>query len=291
MQKNLFGKTIKLIAQPFPFKSSKASAIKQALGFGVFVFLFLAVFQPFGIATYTQADKYVFLLGYGLVTTLSMLLNHFLFRLIFPVGYSAANWTVGKNIASILWNIILIGFFNMLYSQAIGFGSYTVHSFLYLQGVTLLVGIFPVVISTLLVYYQKLSASLLQAEKLNSRLSFPSKAIERSDINLISMSGQEAIAVSTDELLYVKALENYVEIVLSNKKLVMRSTLKSIEDQLHAHPEVLRCHRSYLVNRKHIQSFSGNAQGLTLILSGSNEAIPVSRKYVELLRQQLTSVD
>jgi hypothetical protein len=189
MQNNLFSKTIELIAQPFPFKSSRASVLKQALGFGLFVFLFLAVFQPFGIAAYSQQDKYTLLAAYGLVIIFSILLNHFLFRLLFQVGYSTTNWTVGKNMASILRKIILIGFFNVLYSQAIGFGSYRIHSFLYLHAVTLLVGIFPVVISTLLVYCQKLSASLLQAEKLNNRLSFPSKTIESSYMNLVSYTG------------------------------------------------------------------------------------------------------
>jgi DNA-binding LytR/AlgR family response regulator len=66
------------------------------------------------------------------------------------------------------------------------------------------------------------------------------------------------------------------------KKVLLRSTLSLIHQQLGSFEFFIKCHRSYVVNRNHIVSTSGNAQGLKLKLKDIEEPIPVSRTLTKL---------
>ena len=69
------------------------------------------------------------------------------------------------------------------------------------------------------------------------------------------------------------------------KKVTYRVTLSSFEAQLEKSSGLVRCHRSYLVNLKNVENISGNAQGLKLELKNQSEMVPVSRKYIPIVRQ------
>ena len=71
------------------------------------------------------------------------------------------------------------------------------------------------------------------------------------------------------------------------KSILLRSTLKKMEEQLANHPAFFRCHRMYLVNLKLVNTVSGNAQGLKLHLSSLEEPIPVSRSLTETVKLKL----
>jgi len=79
-------------------------------------------------------------------------------------------------------------------------------------------------------------------------------------------------------------MQNYVvinDITLS--KQTFRSTLSKLADELLVY-NIVRCHRSYLVNINAIKSVSGNAQGLKLQLKNTEQIIPVSRKYISKIK-------
>jgi DNA-binding LytR/AlgR family response regulator len=94
--------------------------------------------------------------------------------------------------------------------------------------------------------------------------------------------------IPVDHILYVEALQNYVKIGHFNpthdfSELTERATLKAILGQVEG-TSIVKCHRSFLVNRNVINSASGNAQGLLLSLTAGNKKIPVSRSFVKLFR-------
>ena len=110
---------------------------------------------------------------------------------------------------------------------------------------------------------------------------------------LVGENQQEQLVVYLDQLLYVTAAGNYVELAIYSKKegklqlTLLRASLKSVESQLSDWSErVRRCHRSYLVNCDKIIKAEGNAQGLVLSLNDSEHRVPVSRKYVEVFRSR-----
>lgn len=76
-----------------------------------------------------------------------------------------------------------------------------------------------------------------------------------------------------DIICFEKKLNNLI-ISLENDKMVMRYSLKRVEEELDT-SFFLRCHRSFIVNKERIIVQQGNY--LTLI--GHNEKIPIGEKY------------
>lgn len=86
--------------------------------------------------------------------------------------------------------------------------------------------------------------------------------------------------VMYDEVLFVEALQNYVAIHLTERKIVSYLTLTVLEKQFPA-AMFMRVHKSYIVSLEKISSIEGNT-----VIAGSKE-IPVSRKIKDLLIQRV----
>ena len=99
---------------------------------------------------------------------------------------------------------------------------------------------------------------------------YPKSLVEK-----ITISTQEALEViDLQEILYFKSESNYTHIQLHSGKVhLISKTLKTFELKLSK--IFLRVHKSYLVNRNHIKSFSFKDN--ILRISGNME-IPVSRR-------------
>ena len=76
--------------------------------------------------------------------------------------------------------------------------------------------------------------------------------------------------IQIEEVLYVKALQNYVEIHTLRGRFVTLLSLSSVEEYVGAHP-FLRVHKSYLVAAQSIDTIDGNE-----IVIGEHR-IPISR--------------
>ena len=275
-------------SQPYPLNTSANRRILQGTLFGSFVFLFLLVFQPFGLQTFMSPYKSMIFAGYGLITAFALILIHTALAFSSPTWYQEKTWTVGKNIVLATIMFVAIGSLNWLYSGYLGFWNISFRTFLMFQAMTLVIGIFPVTISTLLNYYFRLKQALLSANQLNQSIHHNQPPQPTSKIIIPSQNKSENLEVETSSLLFVKAIENYVEIGTAERNYLIRNTLKNIELTLTAYPQFKKCHRSYLVNLEKIESFSGNAQGLTLKLTAPDkEEIPVSRAYVASIKASL----
>lgn len=279
-----------IFREPYPFNESTKKTILSAIFFGLFVFLFLRIFQPFGLNNYHSDQKSIKLLGYGAVTTFTLITNYLIFSKLFPKWFNRESWTVIKNISYATWMFFCIGFGNLLYSVSQGFFRFTLNDFLLFQGITLLVGLIPVTISTFTVYNKRLSASLKQANELNSTIGKGKES--HTIVNIPSKNKSEELKIDIHSLLAVKAVENYVEVYLQQNntitKEVLRNSLKDIELSLTHFDFIQKCHRSYLVNLQLVKHFSGNAQGLTLNFDPRLDLkVPVSRSYVKRIKESL----
>jgi len=96
-------------------------------------------------------------------------------------------------------------------------------------------------------------------------------------------------SVTKDNLLYIESAENYVNICYLNNgkvsKYLLRDTLKKAEDSF-AGTEIVRCHRSYIVNFEKVKIIRKDKDGLKLELDDpSGIEIPVSKTYVSSVMQ------
>lgn len=85
------------------------------------------------------------------------------------------------------------------------------------------------------------------------------------------------LRVQPQQILYVKSLQNYIEIHLKNqKRIIVHHTLKSILEQL-PQDDFLQIHKSYIVNTKYIT----HIDGAVLYLDEIN--LPIARNRKEAI--------
>src|SRR5687767_4777114 len=155
--------TMSIFAKPYPKDSNLWKKIFTSFIFGNFIFIFLIIFQPFGLSEWKVEYKALRLAGYGLITTLVVLFNSVFIESIFKKAFDESRWNVWKEISWAAWNILLIGGANLLYSHwQIGF-RLNFQNFLLYQWITLAIGIIPVTIITLISYNRLQSRNLKEA--------------------------------------------------------------------------------------------------------------------------------
>ena len=110
------------------------------------------------------------------------------------------------------------------------------------------------------------------------------RASKSSERQLMLKSDYKTIAVSIDNILYVESVDNYVKVHLADgSSLLSKIPLHIVESQL-PQDEFIRIHRSFLVARCRIASFSRSE----IIMDKDGKSLPVGRKYmdsVKLLQQ------
>ena len=110
-------------------------------------------------------------------------------------------------------------------------------------------------------------------------ISAPATAGEPGQVIFVK-SGNDAVKVVLDEVRYVKAEANYVSFHFGGdaRPVMALASLKKVADQLPS--QSLRAHRSYIVNRAHIDRFDGQAIHL------ARTSIPVGDAFrAEFLRK------
>jgi LytTr DNA-binding domain len=96
-------------------------------------------------------------------------------------------------------------------------------------------------------------------------------------------------SIKKENLLYIESAENYVNICYLNKgkvsKYLLRDTLKKMEENFSG-TEIIRCHRSYIVNFEKVKVISKDRDGLKLEFDNPSVTdIPVSKTYVNGVMQ------
>lgn len=93
-------------------------------------------------------------------------------------------------------------------------------------------------------------------------------------------NGYETEYIKLDELVYLKADGNYVEVCLRARKVVIRNSLENIVSELNS-DNILRIHRSYAVNKTKIQKHSSTE----VMVDGVS--LPVSRSFAQEVKARL----
>lgn len=106
--------------------------------------------------------------------------------------------------------------------------------------------------------------------------------------NMIPFHDEKGIlrfSVKLENLLYLEASDNYVNVHYLNKekvgRLLLRNSMKNVEEGLKG-TEVIRCHRSYMVNFEKIKVIRKEKDGLRLEFDlPLTLDIPVSKSFVD----------
>ena len=275
-------KFFNLLRQPYPLSTETSEKITLALVCGFFVALFLLVFQPFHLDQLTVSKRVFAIIAYGLITTFCMLFNDIGIKKLFASTFDEDKWTVKKQIAWFIYQIVFISVINLVFSAVIGLVAVSIGGFLFFQAITLAVGVFPVFIITITNYVRLLKrntqvAATIALEKPETTTVDVSEVIE-----LTADNGKDKIVFPANTLLFITASDNYSTLFLMKagnlQKELIRGSLTRFEQQIDT-KLIRRCHRSYIVNLFHVARVSGNAQGYNLHFAQTEISVPVSRKY------------
>jgi len=93
-------------------------------------------------------------------------------------------------------------------------------------------------------------------------------------------SDRKMVKISFEDILYIESLADYIKICLTDKSVVTRETISSIEAKLPT-KDFLRIHRSYIIAKSAIDSFT-----VEYVEIGKKQ-LPISRGYKEQVLKKM----
>ncbi len=259
-----------------------------SLSLGLFLYLFMAVFLPFGISNYNPNHQYtlefLLTLTYFMLGTSGMaLLNEF-----FVKPFIVKTVRVQSILLWSAWLIIALGLTNFLIYNIIG----EWHDWRFASGIDFTLNnaavfLFPIIGTFAFFRYKALKFQYEQV------LTNRDQSIDRK--TLLQFEGQgtnEKISINLEDFLYAKAQDNYVELFYvanqSIQKELLRTTMNQVLEGLNS-KWITRCHRSYMINLYNVRSIKGGNQ-IKLHLNHISQPIPVSNSFRESIMGVLKKV-
>ena len=250
---------------------------------GVFIAVFLIVFQPFGTDNWHASNKTLVLWCFGFITTAAGFIVRVVLPYFFKHIFVEQNWTIGREVVSIFFLLLLITIGNAFLS-GITFGiRLQANDFFLMLLYVILLGFFPISIGILINYIYKLKK---YSQPVVVQQNPISAVTALNKIKLIAENEKDTLEINSEDLCFIESSDNYSTIhFLKNNTLqkeLLRSSLSRLETQIES-PKIVRCHRSYIVNMDKVARVSGNAQGYKFHLNPVELTVPVARKYSELV--------
>lgn len=275
---NIFDPIISFLQRPFPPTEDWRNRLVIAVLVGLFVTFFLFVFEPFGLSN-VQNHKFWICLGFGATTWFASVMFELLMVKGFNLYENIHKFTFGKWVLQVIGLIFTISIANFLFGRWLH-GNLEWRFLPQMIYATFAIGVFPTVVLG--------SLAMLRQERKYQKIA---TTINSHAISLQNQSTTDSLTINdilVSSIRYVESYQNYIKIGYVDKddqlqESLHRATLKSLESQL-TDTFIIKCHRSFLVNKELVESVSGNAQGLVLALQDCDKKIPVSRSFVSVFR-------
>ncbi|OXA95556.1 LytR/AlgR family response regulator transcription factor [Flavobacterium hercynium] len=283
----------------YPTRYQPENLFKSALIVFFIILGFLLLFKPFGVYDPELKMHYLFICFFHALGPALVLYLYFGILNYYRKTKNQSKWTLLNEYIQIGALLVLIGttsflMRDLLYTNP---NNWSWNYFFEEIRNCFVAGIFFYFLIRLASFYfesKKGSPFVLQFIPLTVK---PETASLQPQLFINTQVKQDDFSLDIDQLLFVKADGNYIELTtLKNNQImteVKRISLTQFEAQITAYPHFFRCHRTYLVNMFKVEKVSGNSQGYLLSFDETNSKVPVSRKqidsfntYYERLRNQ-----
>lgn len=260
---------IKALCQPLPFLDSSINKL-QLIGFtSIYTIFFLFVFVPFNLNDWKENS-----LGYITIGAIVLLCSQFIVRPIF--GFK--NLKIYSLLLIFALELLLITFIiYLIYGPSFPTFSAKFNEYLVTLKHTSLTLSIPYFI---FIWYLNLRHKMsFYKEAENNKI----QALLSPSNELLTITGENnktILAIKYHQLLYVKSAGNYLELFyLKNDKIakeLVRASLKELEANIN-YSNVIRVHRSYMINTQHISSYKKTRKGYAILIDSIPDTIiPVS---------------
>jgi len=235
-----------------------------------FLSFVIIILEPFDTSQFESNHKLLLLSGFGALIFFVFVIQ----SSIENICYLRAGkvWLVTYETFSTIIFFIFSGSILYLYNRIIVNGQdYSLQThLLYLR--TIVLSMIPVFAPLMIYLRQKFGERIIP--------------LSSNSIVLKGENKNEILRLEKEELLFIKAVENYIEICFidKNKKVTSRTfrqTLSKVWQQL---PFLERCHKSYLVNLGPISAITGNSQSAKISFLAGEKEIPLSKTYYKHIK-------
>ena len=96
-------------------------------------------------------------------------------------------------------------------------------------------------------------------------------------------SDRKMVKIDFNSILYIESLSDYLKIFTTEKTIIIRETIRSLEEKLPS-KKFIRIHRSFIISLKNITSYTNE------FIEINHKALPISRSYKESVLQKLAEV-
>ena len=267
-----------------PYLNEKQNIVRLVFFTSIFALVFINIYSPFGADRWFNVTRLQFF-TYSSLIILTGVLVVVISRIIM--------YYVSKKHSIMIWQFLFWIFAEVL-SMAMSYALFEKYllgdSRLFTDLVrissrnTALVLLFPYSVSWL---YFSWRDKKEQIERMTDGQIIPSSV--RNMIPFYDEKGILKFSVKKENLLYLESDENYVSICYINKdkvsKYLLRDTLKKIEETFSG-SEIVRCHRSYIVNFEKVKVIRREKDGLKLGFDNPLVTdIPVSKTYIDTVME------
>lgn len=266
--------------RPYDLLEIKRFKILFSFGIAIFCFLFLYVFEPFGLYNLSGLYKLKIISLYVFSGLLISLVHFFWLQNKIIKTYNLRNTLLWISWITLLTSISS----SIINDTAFNHGHFSFLSFIVFLGIIFVITIVPVLVLILWHYIHTLQKQIKISGQLNKKILEKGEISTNSETILFEASNKrENISLLLSNFLYIKSADNYIDVYYkedySIKHNLLRNTLNEIEKKFESNNNIQRCHLSYIVNVCVINSVLGNASGYKLKIKNTEVLIPVSKKY------------
>jgi len=241
------------------------------MGLGLWIVVFLYFSKPFGINELSNKKLFLLLPFYGVLQSVSYCL---------PLFYQNKsliknnNWTVTNELIFLGLTVAFGAILNFVFYKYVVVSD-TIYAFNFLEYLQL----FYLPALTIVLPFIIISRFLIGK--------FSEKNSNENKITIKGKGQYDFINLKAEALVFIQSSDNYIEINFVENKVIhkklIRGTISEVENTF---PELLKTHRSYLINPIHFKQFKTENKKLFLDL-GLGIIVPVSRSLQPVIKNQL----
>jgi len=263
------------------FLTDKKNTTRQLIFTSVFALIFINLYSPFGVNTWYNFTQ-LQLFFYSSLVILAGLMIVAISRIIMYQVTNHKQLSIGNYILWITAEIVsMAAVYVLLQYFIISPPEDLLSAYKESIKITTLVLLMPYTISYLYLSWREKNKKLEQLSSLKEK---DTKSVPF-HISFRDERGELRLSLKTEDLLYLEAADNYVQIHYLNGKskqnFMIRNSLKSFENDL-SKWGIIRCHRSFMVNIARVKIVKKERDGLVLEIDApGNNSLPISETFMQ----------
>ena len=262
------------------YLTRKGNLVRLVIFTAVFALAFINIYDPFGVDTYLDLSG-IRLFLYSSFVILTGMLVVVISRVVMYYYSRKRQLNYWQYVLWVFLEILVMAF---VYSIYVKFILADERDFMEIFSVSMkntsLVILLPYTILWLFFSWQDKSLKLQELEEKE----VPANTISKGMIPFRDEKGELRLSVMQQDLLYLEAADNYVSIhylySARARKFMIRNSMRNFEEQFRD-TNIIRCHRSYMVNLDKVRIIRKEKDGLHLEIAADPViSLLVSKTYL-----------